>query len=400
MAEYSHESAFEAACEAGQIPGAVLVAADATGKFRYAKAFGKTAHGETLATDSVMWMASCSKLMTSVAALQQVDRGHIGLDEDIGKVLPELNALKVLTGFDGEGKPVYEERQVTITLKHLLTHSSGLTAPLFSPKLKQLADFRGPPTKPLKTIVEEYSEPLVFQPGKGWQYGTGLDWAGKLVERFSGLSLEEYMRANIWGPLNMHHVSFIPDSNPELKAHRIGMSLKDESGKMVPTGEVLSDILGGKEDMYGGSAGWGSGESYLNLLQSLCANDGQVLNKETVDEMIRPQLSSESKETFNTMLKNDEMFQRIAANSFDMGHQVLDYGLGGEIGTRDEVGRRKAGTMSWGGMPNLIWWIDREAGLCGALFTNLVPMGDVQILKLEKEFELAVYEQYEKFKKQ
>ncbi|KAI0142433.1 beta-lactamase family protein [Hypoxylon sp. NC0597] len=400
MSGFSHEPIFEAACQAGEIPGAVLVAADATGKFRYAKAFGKTAHGETLATDSVMWLASCSKLMTSVAALQQVERGHIGLDEDIGKVLPELNSLQVLTGFDEEGKPVFEERQSSITLRHLLTHTSGLTYPFISPQLQRLAKLRGPPPARPKTVVSEFSEPLTFQPGRGWFYGSSLDWAGKLVERLSGLNLEEYMRSNIWGPLNTRHISFFPDSDPEMKARKIGMSLKDENGKLVPSSGGIYYPYEDVDDIFGGAAAWGSAESYLNILQSLCANDGRLLSKEQVDEIFRPQLGPEAKHDMNSIIKNDDKLRRAAGNSFDMDHQVLDHGLGGEIGTRDEVGRRKAGTMSWGGLPNLIWWIDREAGLCGALFTNLVWGGDVRVNQLEGLFEKSVYEQYEEFKKQ
>ncbi|KAI0843322.1 hypothetical protein F5Y06DRAFT_254657 [Hypoxylon sp. FL0890] len=56
--------------------------------------------------------------------------------------------------------------------------------------------------------------PLAFQPGKNWHYGTGVDWAGKLVERLSGINLEEHMRSNVLGPLNAHLLSFLPDSNP------------------------------------------------------------------------------------------------------------------------------------------------------------------------------------------
>lgn len=273
--------------------------------------------------------------------------------------------------------------------------------PLFSPKLQQLVQTRDPPSAPPKTIVEEMSLPFVFQPGTDWVYGTGYDWAGKLVERLSGLSLEDYMRANIWGPLGMRLVGFSPDSNPEMKERRIGMSLKDESGKLVPTTEGYIHIYGvQKEDMYGGAGCWSSAESYLPLLQSLCANDGRVLGKELVDEMFRPQLGPEAKESMNNQLKNIDLARRVYANSFDMDHQVMDHGLGGQIGTRDEVGRRKAGTMSWGGLPNIIWWIDREAGLCGTLLTNLIPAGDVKVSRLEGLFEKAVYEQYEAFNKQ
>ncbi|KAL7624311.1 hypothetical protein AAE478_005872 [Parahypoxylon ruwenzoriense] len=381
MANFSHEPIFEAACHAGEIPGAVLVAADATGKFKYAKAFGKTSRGETLSVDSVMWIASCTKLMTAVAALQQVDRGNIGLDEDVTGVLSEVAALQVLEGFDEEGKPILKERQGTITLR-------------------RLAKFRGFSKTHHRTIIDEFSEPLIFQPGKSWMYGAGSDWAGKLVERLAGLTLEEYMRTNIWDPLAMRYMSFFPDSDPGMKARKIGMSIKDEAGKLTPAEEGYIHPYADRDEPYGGATCWGCAEGYINLLQTLCANDGRVLSKELVDEMFRPQLGPEPKESMNRLVKDVETYRRVFGNSFDLDRQVLDHGLGGQLGTKDEVRRRKAGTMSWGGLPNLIWWIDREAGLCGAYFSNLVPMGDARVVELEAAFERVVYERYEEFKRQ
>lgn len=117
MTSFSHETAFEAACEQNVIPGAVLIAAHTSGRFRYSKAFGSTALGEKLATDSVMWIASCTKLMTSVAALQQVERGHIGLDDDVTTILPELAQVKVLEGFDNNDKPLLKQREGKLTLR-------------------------------------------------------------------------------------------------------------------------------------------------------------------------------------------------------------------------------------------------------------------------------------------
>ncbi|KAI2625290.1 beta-lactamase/transpeptidase-like protein [Hypomontagnella submonticulosa] len=400
MANFSHEAIFEAACQAGEIPGAVLAAADASGKFTYQKAFGKTAHGEPYKLDSVMWMASCTKLMTAVAALQQVERGNIKLDDDVAKFVPELLKLQVLKDMDGD-KPVYEERQRTITLRILLTHTSGLTIPFFNPTLQKWEKATGPLAKDPKTIVEEFSLPLVFQPGTSWMYGTSYDWAGKLVERLTGVTLQEYMKANIWDPLDMQNMTFVPDSYPEVKARKVGMTIKDESGKLGPTTQGYLFITGEqRDDNYGGAGCWGAAESYVKLLQSLCANDGKVLGKETVEELFRPQLDPEVMKDFNALIQTDDTSRRVYCNSFDMSHQVMDHGLGGAISTRDEPGSRKAGTMSWGGLPNLIWWVDRKAGLCGTLFTNLIPVGDLKIVELMREFEKSLYEQYEEFKKQ
>lgn len=114
-----HASAIEAASERGSIPGAVLVAADATGRFRYARAFGRTAHGETLRVDSAMWLASATKLMTAVAALQQVERGLVGLDGDLGAVLPEAVREGVLEGWGADGEPILKKREGAVTLRYV-----------------------------------------------------------------------------------------------------------------------------------------------------------------------------------------------------------------------------------------------------------------------------------------
>ncbi|RYP90636.1 hypothetical protein DL770_003237 [Monosporascus sp. CRB-9-2] len=397
MSRFSHESIYEEACRKGELPGAVLVAADATGKFQYAKAFGETAYGEKLSADSVMWIASCTKLMTSVAALQQVDRGNIGLDEDLSRVLPELAALEVLEGFNSEDKPILKKREGVITLRLLLSHASGLGYEILDPNLQRFAASDTPSAKPPRTIVSEISRPLVYHPGRGWAYSTGIDWAGQLVERLSGLRLEQYMRVNIWEPLGMWHMSFDPDSSPELKKRKVGMSLRNEAGQLIPTTEGYYYQYSERDGAYGGSSAWGSAESYLKLLQTLCANDGRVLSRDLVDEMFRPQLGPEGKAILNHQLKTYDVPKRVFANSFDVETQDFDYGLGGAIGLKDVVGRRAAGTMSWGGLPNLIWWIDRREGLCGACFTQLLPMGDVNANNLEALFEKAIYERYEEF---
>lgn len=288
--------------------------------------------------------------------------------------------------------------------RHILTHTSGLSMPAFCPKLAQLEQFTGPRATLPKTIVDEYTYPLAFQPGTAWTYGTGYDWAGQLVERLSGLPLEAYMRAHIWDPLHMQAISFWPAAHPAMQARRVGTSLKDERGALVPSKEGPAYMYDehARTDAYGGGGAWASADAFLPLLQSLCANDGRVLAPATADELFRPQLNPAAQHSFNEQLRTVDLARRVYANSFDVDRQVMDYGLGGEIGTKDEEegGRRRAGTMSWGGLPNLIWWVDRAAGLCGALFTGLVPVGDVRVSGLEAVFERAVYERYEELKRQ
>ncbi|KAK9776258.1 putative Beta-lactamase-related domain-containing protein [Seiridium cardinale] len=268
MSITGHESAFGAACEATQIPDAVLAAADASGKFRYIKAFGKTARGEELSMDSVMLMGGCTNLMTTVAVC-----------------LSQYQRIKV----DSE---------------------------------------------PDRSYIDLISGALTFQPGASWTYSPGLGWAGKLVERVSNLPLEAYMRTNIWDPLGMRH----------------------------------------------------------------CANDGRVLEPSLVDEMLRPQLGSKGKASLNQAAQNVDSFRLTFGQAFDMDTQSLDGGLGGEIGLMNEIGFQRAGTMAWFGLPNTLAWIDKESGLCGVYFSQLLPMGDAKVKELAKLFQQAVYQTYGEFR--
>lgn len=195
----------------------------------------------------------------------------------------------------------------------------------------------------------------------------------------------------------MKHMGFNPDESPELKERKIGLSILGEDGRLAPTTEGYIYSHTERDDHYGGTGVWGSAESFLPILQTLCANDGRVLSPALVDEMFRPQLGAESKAAMNYTLKNIDIARRVYGNSFDVDNQDFSYGLGGNIGLRDEDGRRAAGTMSWGGIPNLIWWVDRKTGLCGACFTQLMPVGDVNGNNLMRLFEKAIYERYQEF---
>ena len=142
----SLEASFEKACQDGTIPGAVLMASDRTGKhpisrpknafcaipnhtfdhcansigaFNYAQAFGvrSLATKQPMTLDTIMFTASCTKLLTTIAALQCVERGLVTLDEDTSARLPELGSQKILTGFDEAGEPVLLDRKNPITLR-------------------------------------------------------------------------------------------------------------------------------------------------------------------------------------------------------------------------------------------------------------------------------------------
>ena len=142
--------------------------------------------------NTVMRIASATKLLTSVSAMQCVERGLLDLDVAVSTVVPELGPFQVLTGFGEDNQPILHQPKRPITLRHLLSHSSGLCYDAMHPLLVQYRKWQGLDLQPdFETIVERFTYPLVFDPGESWSYGPSLEWAGKAVERASGLTFAE-----------------------------------------------------------------------------------------------------------------------------------------------------------------------------------------------------------------
>ncbi|KAG4035560.1 hypothetical protein MFRU_001g03290 [Monilinia fructicola] len=399
------ESTIEEACRTREIPGAIVVGGDSLGKFYYAKAFGSQSLDEPSAPmnlDSVMWFASCTKLFTTIAAMQCVERGLLSLDGDICEVLPEFKGVQILTGFDKEsGKPVLIDNHKTITLRHLLTHSSGLSYDVFDPLLSRYQEYiKKSPAKSTgrQSLVKDlFKFPLLFAPGESWSYGVGIDWAGQMVERVNhNISLEEYLRKNVWGPLGIENITFHPVQHPDILSKLIAMSTREggvnkygttdnPEGKAKYTSKVIFDP--GTQDCHGGAGTFGSPIEYFKCLQSICANDGKLLKSETIDEMFRPQLSEASRKGLMETLSTPEINDGMGA--FPMGLKA-DWGLGGIMNLED-IGGRSKGSIAWGGYPNLHWWIDRKSGICGMWGSQLEPFGDPKINRLFRTFEEEIY---------
>ena len=152
-----------------------------------------------------------TKAITTVAALQLVEQGKVDLAEPVAKHLPQLANIDVLEGFDPAGKPSFRPAKTQLTLRHLLTHTSGLCYETWDAEMFRYTSAKLPnaAAKP---------GPLMFQPGTRWQYGQGVDWAGRLVETISGATLEDYFQQEIFRPLAMQDTSYIL---PEVKFDRL-----------------------------------------------------------------------------------------------------------------------------------------------------------------------------------
>ena len=236
---------------------------------------------------------------------------------------------------------------------HLLTHSAGLcylsTSQLVQRYRKYTKNFN---TATAETVEEAFTHPLIYEPGTSWLYGTSVDWAGKLVERITGQTLEEHMKANIWQPLGITDITFWPKRDPDMENRKASMTIRDDTtGKVIHNPGVIK-IPGGK-DCFGGHGASASMPDFFKILQSLLVDDEKLLKRSTTAQMFQPQLTKESQEAQKTvMAKQDKTLPFVG--DFPK-HVPVDWGIGGILTREADTGWRGRSTLMWSGMPNLFW---------------------------------------------
>jgi methyl acetate hydrolase len=366
------------AVEAGTVPGVVALAADERGVL-YEGAFGQRAfdQGPAMTLDTVFAIMSMTKAITSVAAMQLVEQGQVALDEPLAERLPEMAALQVLTGFGDDGTPRFRAPKRAITLRHLLTHTAGFGYPTWNGDLMRYQEFVG-------KAIPSLEIPLVFDAGDRWEYGTNTDWAGQLVERISGLSLEAYFRAHILDPLGMRDTSFLLGS--DLRARLATCYQRRADGSLE---QFASDFPERPAVFSGGGGLFSTGPDYLRFLRMLLGEgqlDGvRLLQPETVAMLAENHvgaLDAGDLTTFRPDRSNDARFFPGMAKR---------WGLAGML-TIDRVpSGRSAGSWAWGGLWNTFFWVDPARRLAGLILTQILPFCDQPVLNLFDEFERAIY---------
>ncbi|HUC67849.1 MAG TPA: serine hydrolase domain-containing protein [Stellaceae bacterium] len=373
-----------AATDKGEIPGVVALAATAQGPV-YQGAAGKRAlpAGPDMTVDSVFWIASMTKAITSTAAMQLVERGKLALDKPISEVLPELAAPKVLDGFDAAGEPKLRPAKRPITLRHLITHTAGFGYDIWSPDLLRYEEKKGIPGI-ISCENLALTMPLTFDPGDRWDYGINIDWIGKAVERVSGQPLGTFFRENLFEPLGMKDTGF--KLGEAQRARLVGMHTREPNGSLAP---MPFEIPQEPEFQMGGGGLYGTASDYLAfelmILNEGRANGKQVLKPETVRAMGENQMGALNVRLLKTAIppySNDAEF---------FPGMVKKWGLGFMISTERVPGGRSAGSLTWAGLGNTYFWIDPAKRIAGVILMQLVPFADAKALDLYDKFEKAIY---------
>jgi methyl acetate hydrolase len=375
----------ESSLQQHKIPAAVAMAAT-SGKITYTGAFGKrdSKSGIAVTPESIFIIASMTKPVTSVAAMQLVEQGKLKLDEPASTYIPELGSLKVLHGFDAAtGKPILKPATKPVTLRTLLTHTSGFAYDTWFADMLRWEKESGT-SIPLGTVAP--LTPLMFEPGSRWQYGTSADWSGRLVETVSGLTLEQYFQKNILGPLEMHDTSFLV---PEAKFDRLvsEYSRRPENGSLVENPRMLPKP---PQAFNGGGGLYSTAPDYVRFMQMFLRRgrgpkNEQILQAKTVDTMATNQIGQLSAGKLKTVRPN-------ISSDVDFHPGFKDgFGFGFLINSKAYEGGRSAGSLAWAGVANTYFWIDPRKGVAGVIMMQYLPFADKEALAVLGDFERAVY---------
>src|ERR1700730_3974182 len=378
------DKALHRAVEDGDVAGVVAIGATPNG-IAFEGAYGKANihQGTSMATDTVFWLLSMTKAITATACMQLIEQGRLRLDQTAGDILPQLASPKVLEGFDADGKPRLRPTKRPITVRHLLTHTSGYTYANWSEALTRYEQVTGlPDIATLRNAA--FDAPLEFDPGDRWEYGISMDWVGKLVEEVSDQSLEIYFRENIFQPLGMKDSGFLIGS--EQKRRVATLFNRQPDGTLAPAPFEMPQR---PEFFMGGGGAFSTPRDYLAFLQMLL--NGGSPNRA---RGLGPRACAEKRVNQIGELNAHEMrsAQPAYSNSFDQfPGQPHKWGLSFDINTRPGPNGRAAGSISWAGLLNCYFWLDPTTKVTGALFTQILPFYDDRVVALYGAFEHGLY---------
>jgi len=361
------------------VPGAVALVGNRAGVTESAVVgVADPATGKPMARNTIFQIASMSKAATSVAAMQLVEEGRIALDEPVAPHLPHLADERVLSGFDENGKPVLREARSPVTLRHLLSHTSGLGYAFLS------ADMQRVQGEVVPGSMASLRTPLLFDPGERWEYSIGTDWTGQVIEALTGKTLGQVLQQRIFDPLGMADTSFDPPADERRAALQLKMS-----GTFAP---MPVEVGGGpdKEFESGGGGLYSTADDYMRFVRMLLNGgtlDGErILGEAALAEMSRNQIGALRAGRLESVIP------QFSESVFDQFPEMdTKFGLGFLINPEPGPDGRSAGSLAWAGIANSYYWFDPAADVCGVVMMQFLPFGDGDAMALYAALERHAY---------
>jgi CubicO group peptidase (beta-lactamase class C family) len=342
--------------------------------------------GQSVDEHTIYWLASMTKPLVSTAILRLQEEGKLSLDDKLSKYFPEYGDMLVAPG--GSYTATLEPAKTEITLRHLITHTSGLTYGTNVSGVGDVAEqydefgvmscLQGSPNRQIESLqgeVEFLSQlPLIAHPGESWNYSVGIDVLGAVIEQITGKRLSAYLDDILFTPLNMQNTTFAlspEDVERTAQLYLVATPAQQASfeydsdipWKLVPyPGSIGSQPVCDS----GGGGLWGSINDYAVYL-TMIANDGElngtrILSKESVDQHLRDQTTQLLPEAFRRGFGED-------ASSY----MKFSAGFGRKLDVDETTGEEKVDYYFWGGAANTFFWMDKENKTVGVFGTHLMP---------------------------
>jgi len=362
----------------GDVPGVVALVVGPD-RVLYHEAFGKmnVAAGLDMQKDAIFRIASMTKAVTSVAVMMLVEEGKLGLDDDVSTYIPSLKSPRVFSSVN-EKAGTYETRPATraITIRHLLTHTSGIGYSWSDPWLAIAQKKTG--------ATSDAELPLVHDPGEKWTYGASTRVLGDVVEKVSGLRIDAFMEARILGPLGMRDTAY---AVPKAKYPRVVTTHQKTNGTITETpnpGDIPATVRGD-----GGL--FSTAADYARFVQMLL-NRGQLggarlLKEETVRQMTRNQTGS-------VKVRLQPTANPARSKPYPLGAGEDVWGLGFQLAApaRPDPNMRRPGSMNWAGINNTFFWVDPEQQIGVIVLMQMLPFYDDAAIQILQGVETRVYQ--------
>jgi CubicO group peptidase (beta-lactamase class C family) len=360
-----------------KIPAVVMGKISKDGQMQFfSKGPSRWDRNDTISEKNIFKIASMTKALASVAALQLVEQGKITLDEPLDEYLPEMSSIKILN----KNNEIIEPKN-SITLRHLLTHTAGFGYWFTSTQLSNW--------NKLKKDIDwnEKYEPRLFESGSDYMYGTNIDWVGRLVEKISEMNLEEYLRKNVTGPLEMNSTWFnVPE---ELEDLVVSSSIRNND-----SGELIKNEYTKRKITKSFNAGGGissSPEDYGKFLVCMLNKgkvDGvEILKEQTFDLMNTPQLDKFKTTHRHVPVGNVDTKARGDKDNFFDSYD--NWTLAWAYEENSTI--RPYGTGYWAGFYNTYFTIDFENEFALVYMTQILPFNDMESYNLFTSFEKMIY---------
>ncbi|KAL6719174.1 hypothetical protein ACLMJK_003411 [Lecanora helva] len=395
-----------------RIPGCVAVIVDKSGKTLFQHASGRRGANTTepMTLDSVFWLASFTKMVAGIAAMQLVEQGKLALDDAdlVERHCPELKHVRIVKNISEDGKAETVEKKNRITLRMLLSHTGQSPLEGKYTFFNNILRLHGQPIgidelDPHESAI--FQQPIMFEPGTDWAYGIGIDWAGTLIERTTSTPLNTYFQTHIFAPLNLHQITMFP--TPPMKHRLAHMNQKTPHqpirSRDHPCRRPLYSTPAEHPTIYN-SAGAGlfaRPAEYAQILATLL-NDGvspttgaRILSQRSIDEMFTNQIPQFPDFGRKGIKAAKPTYTNDIPDLYPLDPQGEPQGWGltfmMTLGEGSMTGRGR-GTAWWAGLPNLFWWCDREKGVAGLLASQILPFNDPEVIGLWVKIEKAVYD--------